>query len=91
MHRHAHATAVEVGLNGSADRITLELQDNGTGGAVAASGRGPDYGGFGLVGLRERVALLDGEIATGPSPHGGFCLKVVVPTRRAPGSRHESM
>jgi signal transduction histidine kinase len=35
--------------------------------------------GFGLTGLRERVAMLGGEIAAGPEDNGGFAVRAVLP------------
>jgi len=35
--------------------------------------------GFGLLGLRERVALLGGSLEAGDRPEGGFRLRVEVP------------
>jgi signal transduction histidine kinase len=37
-------------------------------------------GGRGLVGLRERVEMLGGEFAAGPSPQGGFRVHARIPT-----------
>jgi len=35
--------------------------------------------GFGLVGMRERVALFGGTLAHGPNPEGGFHVEAVLP------------
>lgn len=48
--------------------------------AAAPAGRG-------LAGLRERVRVLDGALDAGPTPDGGFRLRVripIVPTRSSP-------
>ena len=37
--------------------------------------------GLGLLGMRERVSLLDGRIAAGPTPQGGFRVEVAIPVR----------
>lgn len=79
--RHAHATQVSVGLNSSLDSVTPEIQDDGVGTVVGASGQHPSLSGYGLIGLRERVALLDGRLAFGPSPGGGSCLRISIPIR----------
>jgi signal transduction histidine kinase len=58
------------------DTIDLDVSDDGRG-AAAASGNG---GGHGLVGMRERVALVHGSLSAGPAPGGGFRVHAVLPT-----------
>jgi len=36
-------------------------------------------GGHGLVGMRERVAMLDGQLRTGPTADGGYAVSVTLP------------
>lgn len=62
--RHAGATRADVRVGVSADQVTVSVRDNGTGGATGADG-------FGLVGIRERVAFVGGSVAAGPSEAGG--------------------
>jgi signal transduction histidine kinase len=57
------------------ERVVLTITDNGTG------QRREESVGFGLLGLRERVALLGGSLEAGDCPAGGFQLRVVMPTR----------
>jgi signal transduction histidine kinase len=83
--KHAQASEVEVTLHGLPDSVTLEIRDNGVGTSVTANGHHPDSSGYGLVGLRERVALLDGQLSFGPSPTGGSCLRLSLPLRPSPG------
>jgi signal transduction histidine kinase len=83
--KHAQASEVEVRLRGSSDSVTLEIHDNGVGTSLTANGHNPESSGYGLVGLRERVALLDGELSFGPSSRGGSCLRVSLPLRRTSG------
>ncbi|WP_051766277.1 sensor histidine kinase [Saccharothrix syringae] len=40
-------------------------------------------GGHGLVGLRERATLLDGEFAAGPTEDGGYLVRVTFPVTRS--------
>jgi signal transduction histidine kinase len=37
--------------------------------------------GSGLRGLAERAAVVGGSVAAGPSPTGGFALRVTLPLR----------
>ena len=85
VHKHARASEVDLRLYVSKDSLVLELADNGIGTTLAANGHQTDSSGYGLVGLRERVALLDGTLAFGPAPQGGSCLKLVLPMSQSPG------
>jgi two-component system sensor histidine kinase UhpB len=57
---------------------------------VRDNGRGFDPGGprkpssFGLVGLRERAYLLDGEIKFDTAPGKGTVIEVRIPLQQAP-------
>ncbi|HKC29790.1 MAG TPA: sensor histidine kinase [Jatrophihabitans sp.] len=61
----AHAT-VSVRVDTSA--VTIDVIDDGSGPAQDSEG------GHGLIGMRERVALFDGELSAGPRPGGGFAV-----------------
>ena len=52
----------------------------GTGGAAAQTAADRvDGGGHGLVGMRERTAMLGGSLDTGPTDDGGFQVTAVLP------------
>lgn len=71
--KHAQAQGAEVALEFLADgRVTLVVSDDGR-------GAGATTGGFGLVGMRERVELLGGRVRTANRSGGGFELAVEVP------------
>lgn len=73
--KHARATASQLHLDfRDAACVRLELLDNGAGAADTAAS-----GGFGLTGLRERVALLGGTVSAANRLEGGFALRVEVP------------
>ncbi|MBI3885268.1 MAG: sensor histidine kinase [Opitutae bacterium] len=75
--KHAHATAANVRLDFRAPQLlTLVVTDNGCGAPAAPAS---PAAGFGLRGLRERIALLGGAVETGNRPEGGFLLRVEVP------------
>ena len=61
--RHSGATRADVSIARSADRLVVEIRDNGHGGADASKGTG-------LHGLRERVAGMGGTTYV-ISPEGG--------------------
>jgi two-component system, NarL family, sensor histidine kinase UhpB len=78
--RHAHAGEAAVVLTASRELVSLTIVDDGAG----ANGQAPKTSGYGLVGLHERVALLDGQLEVGPSPGGGSCLRITLPLRVTP-------
>jgi signal transduction histidine kinase len=78
--RHAQATHVRVVLHTVAERLIVDIQDDGPGSTVSANGHAPGSSGYGLLGLRERVALLEGELTFGPAPDGrGSLLRISLP------------
>lgn len=56
--------------------LDITVSDDGRGVVTALNG---DRAGHGLVGMRERVALLDGQFAAGPRSGGGFQVRAVIP------------
>ncbi len=70
--RHAGPTTARVSLAFAADTLDIRVDNDGS--AAAASATAPLSGGstgHGLLGMRERAALLGGTLEAGPS-HGGF-------------------
>jgi len=71
--KHADASHVDIELDSSqADTIRLTLRDDGVGAADTS-------GGFGLIGLRERVNLLGGKFRIETQPGQGFEIEVTLP------------
>jgi signal transduction histidine kinase len=79
--KHAGPASVTVRLRYGGCRLELDVEDDGHGSA-ADPGEGA---GLGLVGMRERVHLLDGELVTGPRDGGGFRVHASLPTTAAVG------
>jgi signal transduction histidine kinase len=78
--RHARAKHVWVSLSYSHECVVLELCDDGRGTAEPTNGHASRSSGYGLLGLRERVALLDGELVFGPTVNGtGSRLRISLP------------
>jgi signal transduction histidine kinase len=73
--RHAHATRVSVTVNCDDSRARLVVDDDGC-------GFSPEREGYGLLGMRERVQLVDGsvEVDTGQA---GTRVTVTIPRRTA--------
>ena len=67
-------------------RVVVEETDGHVRIAIEDDGRGFEYGktsgGFGLSGMRERVALAGGELRVGRSQEGGTRLAAVLPVER---------
>ena len=74
--KHAKASQVEVTLEKTDAEVTLTVRDNGSGFAVDAPRRPASYG---LLGMRERAALLGGNVHIDTSPGHGTCIEVRLP------------
>jgi signal transduction histidine kinase len=81
VHRHARASNVQITLEGSAERVVLDMQDDGIATTVTSNGHRPAATGYGLIGLRERVALLDGHLSFESASGGGSRLRISIPTQ----------
>jgi signal transduction histidine kinase len=80
--RHAvDATEVVVRVTGEPQMIRVTVQDDG-----ARVGRGRD--GYGLAGLRERAALLGGQLRAGPGADQGWRVEAELPRGRADSGVH---
>jgi PAS domain S-box-containing protein len=69
--KHAHATGVTVRADVADGTLRLEVRDDGVGGAR------PD--GSGLVGLADRLAVLDGQFSVESAPDGGTLVTADIP------------
>lgn len=86
--RHAHARNVAVSLTHDSTELVIEIVDDGTATTPESSrdehtnvnGSVPASGGYGLVGMTERAAVLGGSFDHGPLPTGGFRVRAVLPT-----------
>ena len=74
--RHAQASLVEVTLGREDGAVLLTVNDNGSGFAVEDPRKPHSYG---LMGLRERVYLLDGEVTIESRPGAGTRITVHIP------------
>jgi signal transduction histidine kinase len=72
--KHAGAASATVTVAYRPDGLHLTVVDDGT-----AAPAGPDGGGQGLIGMRERVMLFGGELTAGRRPEGGFAVRARLP------------
>ena len=79
--RHAGMVRkVEVSVVRENGSLTVEVDDDGRGAATEpTSGEG-----FGIVGMRERVAAFGGRLQTGPRVGGGWRVRAVFPVTAEP-------
>ena len=76
--KHADASRLAITLSDDGEVVALSVEDNGCGFDIADQ----DAGGFGLVGMRERVALLGGTLQVTSRVKGGTRIDVTVPVQR---------
>jgi signal transduction histidine kinase len=70
--RHAGTAECQVSIDRQDGQLSIEVTDSGRGGIVAGTG-------YGIVGMRERAALLGGDFSVGPRPGGGFRVVAQLP------------
>jgi PAS domain S-box-containing protein len=71
--KHAQATSAGVRVARVDDVLTVEVSDDGKGGATTQSG------GTGLLGLYDRVGALEGALEVASPPLGGTTLRARIP------------
>ncbi len=82
--KHAHAEVAAIRLDFQKDRVFMSFQDDGQGLDVEQVLRGEDTArGWGLLGMRERAALLGGSLRIDSGPALGTRIRVEVPVYRA--------
>jgi signal transduction histidine kinase len=74
VHKHADATRIRVRLSRAAGAMRIEIEDNGRGFTGVAGG-----GGHGLTGMRERAALLGGQLDVRSAPGDGTLVRFTLP------------
>jgi signal transduction histidine kinase len=79
--KHAQATEANILIEYAADAVALQISDNGIGldtrTALASPVAPGAWGGFGLLGMRERLAALGGDLEI--ISRGGTQVRAVVP------------
>lgn len=81
--RHAGPATATVRLSYGERDLTVQVDDDGLG--SASQGEHSTLGsGRGIVGMRERVTVLGGDLEVGPRPGGGFRVRARLPLDGAP-------
>ncbi|MEA2466197.1 MAG: hypothetical protein QOJ57_323 [Thermoleophilaceae bacterium] len=78
--KHAGPARAQVTIRYGEHDVEVDVSDNGRG--VAAQAANGAVTGQGLVGMRERVAMLGGEIEAGHRKDGGFGVHAKLPLER---------
>jgi len=73
--KHAHASRATLRLTADDDQLTVEVADDGVGGASFRSG------GSGLAGLADRIAALEGQLELRSEPGRGTTLYATLPLK----------
>lgn len=73
--RHApHARLVTVGVSATPEAVTVDVSDDAPPSSALHAG-----GGYGLIGMRERVEALGGTLWAGPRPGAGWSVLATLP------------
>ena len=84
MVKHAGATRASIVIvdeDAEDGSVTIEITDDGRGFDPRESAAG-----FGLLGMRERLALVGGELEIDSTPDGGTRLAARIPIKRRPAA-----
>jgi signal transduction histidine kinase len=76
--KHARATKIDVSLTGEKDMIHLQIKDNGRGFDPTHI---PGEPGLGLISMRERVRLIQGELVIRSQPGQGTIIEITAPLK----------
>jgi signal transduction histidine kinase len=82
--RHAGHACASVRLHYTPQTLSVQVDDDGKGPVSSAGtsiGARPSGPGLGLVGMRERVSALGGQLQAGPQDDGGFQVRAELPAR----------
>jgi PAS domain S-box-containing protein len=85
--RHAKARRVTITLAENNGEIKLTVRDDGIG---IPSEKINDPNSLGLIGIRERIVVLEGRISIKGKPNKGTILQVSVPIKKKGGKSNES-
>lgn len=82
--KYAPGATVQAAVRITPTELAIDVHDDGTRRSTQAPRRRRVGGGRGLIGMRERVRALDGDLRTGPRPGGGFEVVARLPINPRP-------
>ncbi len=77
--KHSHGSEIRVAVSHEGRTLTVEIADDGIGGATIGGGGGWAGAGSGLRGLADRVEALGGRLTVSSPPGRGTRLKAEIP------------
>lgn len=87
--KHAGVAAARLRLVFEEDAVTLVVSDQGIGFNVDALPDPINGGGWGLVGMKERVVSVDGEVHFTAAPNQGTMVRVTIPLQTQEKGTHD--
>lgn len=78
VYKHANTTSAVVKMEVLSEKVNLVIRDNGKGFNVYKVFKEAEGKGYGLIGMRERVQLVGGELRIQSSPGKGTSLHVTI-------------
>ena len=88
--RHAPGAAVQVHLHYGEAALVIEVRNDSCAAGIQAPREQPgepghsDGGGHGIIGMRERAAMLGGHLEARPAPNGEFLVTAALPLGNDP-------
>jgi signal transduction histidine kinase len=77
--RHSQARRVRIRLQGCGDRVELTVSDDGIGFDTRRMSQLVRENHFGLIGLRERIRAVEGEVRISSRPGHGTRVRAIIP------------
>ncbi|MEU4394232.1 sensor histidine kinase [Kribbella sp. NPDC023855] len=89
--KHAPGAAVRIRIEHEPGSLTVEITDDGGHPETPyrTTSVDPVGAGHGLLGMRERVTAVGGELTAGPLPAGGFRVRAVLPLETGGATRDD--
>ena len=79
--RHSQADTVDITITAAEEMLTLSITDNGVGFSRETLEKARLDNHLGIVSMRERTELLNGEFYIDSQPDGGTCIVITLPIK----------